>query len=295
MLPAELLKQIRMLEIRTYRIVDELVGGAYHSVFKGRGIEFDEVREYAEGDDVRDIDWNVSARMNAPYIKKYIEERELNVLLLVDVSASGNTGSRGRIKRRTAAELAALLAFSAGNNGDKVGLHLFSDRRELLLPSRSGRNHTLRLIRELLAWEPVGKGTDLVLALREAERFLTKRSVVFVISDFVDGGDYESALKMLNRRHDVIAVRIRDKAEVDWQISCPVEIEDAETGRIISFGGSRRENDAFRKAAAEEMARCAAICKSAGVDLIDLQNGEDPLLPLIRFFDRRKRRIRRYA
>ena len=293
MLPAELLKQIRMLEIRTDRIVDELVGGAYHSVFKGRGIEFDEVREYAEGDDVRDIDWNVSARMNAPYIKKYIEERELNVLLLVDVSASGNTGSNSRTKRQTAAELAALLAFSAGSNGDKVGLQLFSDRRELLLPPRSGRNHTLRLIRELLALKPVGKGTDLALALREAERFLTKRSVIFLISDFVDGGDYGSALKMLNRRHDVIAVRIRDKAELAWELRSPVQIEDAETGRILFYGGSKGENEAFRAAAAEEMAECNRLCERAGVDLIDLQNGEDPLLPLVRFFDRRKRRIRR--
>ena len=179
MLPAELAKQIRLLEIRTTRIVDEITGGAYRSAFKGRGIEFDEVREYTPDDDVRAIDWNVSARMGAPYIKKFIEERQLNVLLLVDVSASGAFGSAEKTKRRTAAELAALLAFSAGNSGDKVGLLMFSDKIELYVPPRSGRRHTLRLIREMLYFKPQSKGTDIDLALKEALQILSQKSVKF--------------------------------------------------------------------------------------------------------------------
>jgi len=202
-----------MLEIRTNRAVDELIGGAYHSVFKGRGIEFDEVREYTPDDDVRDIDWNVTARMNAPYIKKYVEERELNVMLALDVSASGAFGSCARTKRERAAEIAALLAFSAAGNGDKAGLLLFSDRRELMLPPKSGRKHALRMIRDMLAFEPQGRGTDIVHAIEDLNRFLTKRSVVFLISDFLGGGEYEKPLKILNKRHDVIAVRLRDRAE----------------------------------------------------------------------------------
>ena len=292
MLPAELLHQIRMLEIRTNRAVDELIGGAYHSVFKGRGIEFDEVREYTPDDDVRDIDWNVTARMNAPYIKKYVEERELNVMLAVDVSASGSFGSGERSKRTAAAELAALLAFSAGNNGDKVGLLLFSDRRELLLPPRSGRKHTLRLIRDMLAFEEQGKGTDIVHAIEDMDRFLSKRSVVFIISDFLDGGDYEKPLKILNKRHDVIAVRIRDKAESAWNLPVGVCVQDAETGEVYEFDGSASSREAYRKAAAQEMAEGTALCRRAGVDLIDIENGEDPIRPLIGFFNRRRHHLR---
>lgn len=174
MLPPEIAKQIRLLEIRTNRTVDEITGGAYRSAFKGRGIEFEEVREYTVEDDVRDIDWNVSARMGTPYVKKFVEERELSVLLLVDVSASGVFGSSERSKRRTAAELAAILAFSAAHNGDKVGLLMFSDRIELYVPPKSGRSHTLRLIREMLAFEPVSKGTNIDLALRESAQLLKK-------------------------------------------------------------------------------------------------------------------------
>ena len=293
MLPPELAREIRKLEIRTDRVVDELIGGAYHSVFKGRGIEFEEVREYAEGDDVRDIDWNVSARMNTPYIKKYIEERELNVLLMVDVSASGSVGTGSRTKRQTAAELAALLAFSAGRNGDKVGLMLFSDRRELMLAPRSGRIHTLRLIRELLAFQPQGHGTDLAGAVAAADRLLNKRCVIFLISDFIEGGDYAAGLRLLNRRHDVIAVRIRDRSELAWETMLGIGICDAETGEVIQLSGSAAERRAFAEAAAAELRRSEAICEGAKVDLIDLRCGDDLLRPLIRFFERRKGRIRR--
>ena len=195
MLAGELLSKVKKIEIKTRRLVDEITGGAYHSVFKGRGIEFSEVREYTPEDDVRDIDWNVSARMGSPYVKKYMEERELTVLLLVDVSASGAFGSAEKTKRRTAAELAALLAFSAGHNGDKVGLLMFSDRIELFVPPRSGRRHTLRLIREMLAFEPQSKGTDIDLALRETLQVLKKKSVVFLLSDLITDRPFENSLK----------------------------------------------------------------------------------------------------
>ncbi len=293
MLPVELMKQIRLLEIRTNRIVDEITGGAYRSVFKGRGIEFDEVREYTIDDDVRDIDWNVSARMNAPYVKKYIEERELNVLLMLDLSASGNFGSGDKSKRRTAAELAALLAFSAAGNGDKVSLLLFTDRTELYVPPRKGRKHTLRMIRDMLAFEPKGKKTDIGLALREAKDLLAKRSVIFLLSDFVAGGDFESALKTVNRKHDLIAVRVRDEAELAWPLPLGVEVEDAETGETISFGGTAGELAAYGRAARSELDERAKVCARAQVDLIDLHCGEDPLKPLVNFFNRRRRRIRR--
>ena len=293
MLPPELVKEIRKLEIRTDRVVDELIGGAYHSVFKGHGIEFEEVREYAEGDDVRDIDWNVSARMNAPYIKKYVEERELNILLMVDVSASGSVGTGTRTKRETAAELAALLAFSAGRNGDKVGLLLFSDRREAMLPPRSGRTHALRLIRDLLAFQPAGRGTDLAAAVADAGRLLTKRSVIFLISDFIEGGDYAAGLRILNRRHDVIAVRIRDRAELAWEAALAAGVRDAETGEVVQLTGSAAERRAFAAAAEAELRRSEAVCEAAKVDLIDLRCGDDPLRPLIRFFERRKGHVRR--
>ena len=240
MLPPEIAKQIRLLEIRTNRTVDEITGGAYRSAFKGRGIEFEEVREYTVEDDVRDIDWNVSARMGTPYVKKFVEERELSVLLLVDVSASGVFGSSERSKRRTAAELAAILAFSAAHNGDKVGLLMFSDRIELYVPPKSGRSHTLRLIREMLAFEPVSKGTNIDLALRESAQLLKKRSVVFLLSDLIDSQSYEASLKILNRKHDVIAVGLLDPTDTRWPSLLPVVVEDAETGRQIRFGGGKR-------------------------------------------------------
>jgi len=294
MLPAELMKQIRALEIRTRGAVEEITGGAYRSVFKGRGIEFDEVREYSDSDDARDIDWNVSARMGAPYVKKYVEERELNVLLAVDVSASGAFGSGEKSKRQSAAELAALLAFSAGSNHDKVGLLLFSDRMELYLPPKSGRKNTLRLIRELLAYTPQHTGTDIGQALREIRGLLHKRSVVFLISDFADRHDYGTALRLAGRRHDVIAVRITDPLEQVWPFSCAVEAEDSETGRTVSFSGTAGARFAYENAAAQESAKCAERCAQSGVDLVELVNGEDTLKPLIAFFDRRQARLARH-
>ena len=290
MLPAELAKQIRLLEIRTTRIVDEITGGAYRSAFKGRGIEFDEVREYTLDDDVRAIDWNVSARMGSPYIKKFVEERELTVLLLVDVSASGAFGSAEKTKRRTAAELAALLAFSAGSSGDKVGLLMFSDKIELYVPPRSGRRHTLRLIREMLFFKPQNKGTDIDLALREALQLLTKKSVIFLLSDLISPVSFARSLKLLNRKHDVVALEIFDPVELAWPVSSPVMVEDAETGELVRFGGK-----GFLGALEEELTcirrQKRQICRDAQVDLVEIRSGGDVLKPVIDFFARRRKRM----
>lgn len=289
MLPVELAKQIRLLEIRTTRIVDEITGGAYRSAFKGRGIEFDEVREYTLDDDVRAIDWNVSARMGAPYIKKFVEERELNVLLLVDVSASGAFGSAEKTKRRTAAELAALLAFSAGNSGDKVGLLMFSDRIELYVPPRSGRRHTLRLIREMLYFKPKSRGTDIDLALREALQLLSKRSVIFLLSDLIGPETFARSLKLLNRKHDVVALELFDPVEIHWPVKSPVVVEDAETGQLVRFSGG---HDMARLQAELERTRTRKreVCRASQVDLVEIESGGDVLRPVIDFFARRRRR-----
>lgn len=290
MLPAELAKQIRLLEIRTSRIVDEITGGAYRSAFKGRGIEFDEVREYTADDDVRSIDWNVSARMGAPYIKKFVEERELTVLLLVDVSASGAFGSAEKSKRRTAAELAALLAFSAGNSGDKVGLLMFSDKIELYVPPRSGRKHTLRLIREMLYFQPRSKGTDIDLALRESLQLLSKKSVIFLLSDLIAPASFARSLKLLNRKHDVVALELFDPVEHEWPVSVPVMVEDAETGELVRFGGKRFLQSLNEELEAEKQ-RKRDVCRAAHVDLVEIQSGGDVLKPVIDFFARRRSRI----
>ena len=235
MLPPEIAKQIHLLEIRTNRVVDEITGGAYRSVFKGRGIEFDEVREYTPEDDVRDIDWNVSARMGLPYIKKYIEERELTVLLLVDVSASGAFGSAEKTKRRTAAELAALLAFSAGRNGDKVGLMMFSDRIELYVPPKSGRRHTLRLIREMLAFEPASPGTDIALALRETAQMLKKKSVK-------TNKEEEDALEMGN--FDIPEFYVTEN-DVSFATTIKNKLNAKRKGSIVRFDFERPRSWSF--------------------------------------------------
>ncbi len=291
MLPSELIKQVRKIEIRTRRVVDEIIGGAYHSVFKGRGIEFDEVREYTPEDDVRDIDWNVTARMGTPYIKKYVEERELTVMLLVDVSASGAFGSGDKSKRERAVETAALLAFSAIRNNDKVGLMLFTDQTELYLPPRSGRTRGLRLIRELMAYEPKRKSTDINAVLKNTMQVLHKRSVVFLISDMIDNAGFEKSLKIVNRRHDLVAVRILDPLELAWPRGVSVMVEDAETGRNVAFDGSKNARlEKFRHFAAGMHDSIKKSCDRAKVDIIDIRCGEDYVKPLVTFFSNRKYR-----
>ena len=288
MIPEELVKQIRLLEIRTNRMVDEISGGAYRSVFKGAGIEFEEVREYTVEDDARTIDWNVSARMGAPFVKKFVEERELNIMLLVDVSSSGAFGSAAKSKRQSAAELAALIAFSASKNHDKVSLLMFSDKIELYVPPRSGRRHILRLIREMLAFEPRNKGTDIGLALRESSRLLKKSSVVFLISDFIDSKEFSMPLKQLNRRHDVIAVQIYDPSERNWQVDSSIVVEDAETGEVISFDA--RDSKRLQAEMDSASNAVAALCRSARVDRVEIESGSDVLGPLIQFYALRNNR-----
>ncbi len=288
MLPSELIKQVRKIEIRTNRIVDELIGGAYHSMFKGRGIEFDEVREYTPEDDARDIDWNVTARMGAPYIKKFVEERELTVMLLVDVSASGAFGSGDKSKRQNAIEIASLLAFSAIRNNDRVGLLMFSDETELYLPPRSGRSHVLRLIRELVAFKPTRNGTDINAALRESMQILNKRSVVFLISDLISKDDIEKSMKIMNRRHDLVAIRILDPMETEWRPLANVVLEDAESGRIMTL--SRSGQRYFNEKAQKFHDATKKTCDRAQVDMVDIRCGDDYVKSLMKFFGKRRKR-----
>ena len=289
MLPPELAAQIRLLEIRTDRVVEEITGGAYRSVFKGHGIEFDEVRQYTTDDDVRSIDWNVSARMGTAYVKKFVEERELVVMLLVDLSASGEYGAALKNKRQTAAELAALLAFSAGQNGDKVGLLLFTDQVELYLPPRSGRRHALRMIRELLAFKPAGRGTDIDGALKETARLMKKRGIVFLLSDLIEPEKFAASLRILKTKQDVIAIELSDPADETFPLDNPITFEDAETGEIVEYNGSRALlNEQLRQIQEEK----SSVCRRAHTDLIQVPCGEDVLKPLIGFFAERQKRMR---
>jgi len=293
MIPREVIANVRRIEIRTRRIVDQLTAGAYHSVFKGRGMEFEEVREYIPGDEVRTIDWNVTARFGRPFVKKFVEERELNVFLLVDVSASGDFGSTDRSKNEFAAELAALLAFSAVRNNDRVALLLFSDQEELFVPPRKGRRHVLRLVRDLLVWERRGRGTDVGGALRTMMQLAVRRSIVFLISDLLDDG-FERPLAVAARKHDVVVLRISDPRELTLpRMPAFVWVEDAETGVLRLHAGFRR--DAARRFGVEASNRRlqqAEECRRAGADLIDIVCGEDYVRPLMEFF--RAREHRRY-
>jgi len=288
--PKEILKKIRRIELRTRRLVNTSFAGQYHSVFKGRGMNFEEVREYTPGDEIRSIDWNVTARMNAPFVKKYTEERELTVMLLVDVSASGNFGSVELSKRELAAEVAAILAFSAIYNNDKVGLILFSDTVELFIPPKKGRLHTLRLIREMLYFEPKGRGTNLAAALDYLNKVVSRRAVIFVVSDFI-APDYTKALTVAGRRHDVVALPVIDPGEEQLPDVGLITFEDAETGEQIEINTSSR---ALRNAfAAEEAARRKALEKlfgTRGIDVVPLATDKDYLLPLRAFFEQRERR-----
>ena len=289
MLSKELLSQVKKIEIRTRRIVDDITAGAYHSVFKGRGIEFDEVREYTHEDDVRDIDWNVTARMNAPYIKKYVEERELTVMLAVDASASSMFGSSDKTKAKNAAEIAALLAFSAIRNNDRVGLLLFTDQTELYLPPKSGKAHGMRLIRELMVRKPKNRGTNISEALNNLMRVLHKKTVIFLISDFIDNQDFANLLMVANKRHDIVATRILDPSELNMPKTANLMIEDAETGEATLFAGhNAAQLRKFSMAAEGIHKRTEEVCRRAKVDLIDFRCGEDMVKPLVSFFRRRQ-------
>ncbi|MBU6183189.1 MAG: DUF58 domain-containing protein [Verrucomicrobia bacterium] len=289
--PKEILKKIRRIELRTRRLVNSVFAGQYHSVFKGRGMNFEEVREYAPGDEIRSIDWNVTARMNAPYIKKFTEERELTVMLLVDVSASGMFGSIELSKRELAAEVASILAFSAINNNDKVGLILFTDDVELFIAPKKGRLHTLRLIREMLYFQPRGRRTDLAGALDYMNRVMARRSVVFLISDFMDNG-FEKALTVTGRRHDVVAMPVSDPGEGALPDVGIVTLEDAETGEQIDINTSSRSvRSALRVADENRTNALEKLLRTRRIDVVPLSTGKDYLLALRSFFEQRERRL----
>jgi uncharacterized protein (DUF58 family) len=287
MLDRETLRRIRRIQIRTRVILESGIGGAYHAVFKGRGMEFAEVREYTPGDEVRTIDWNVTARMGAPYVKKFVEERDLTLLILVDVSGSQDFGSRYLLKRDYAAELAAVLAFSAVTNQDRVGAVLFTDRIEGYIPPGHGREHALRIVRDLLAKPPEGKGTDLAGALRFAQKVLRRRGIVAVISDFQADG-YERALGALRRRHDVVALHLQDPRESDVPASGLVAFTDPESGQRVVADTSRPE---VRRALADPVfEKARKVFKKTRVDALTLSTAESYEGPLRGFFRAREKR-----
>lgn len=289
--PAEILKKIRALEIKTRGLVETAFAGDYHSVFKGRGMNFEDVREYQPGDEIRAIDWNVTARMGTAFVKKFTEERELTVMLIVDVSASGNFGSTSQSKRELAAEVACLLAFSAIRNNDKVGLLLFTDQVELFIPPKKGRSHTLRLIREILFFQPVSRGTAPALVLDYLNKIVTRRSVVFFISDF-QAPDFSKALAVTGRRHDFIAIQIQDERETVFPNIGIITLEDAETGEQIEINTADRTTRArFTDLAQREEADLLRTLRRNNIDTIALRTGEDYLPALRSFFKQRERRL----
>jgi uncharacterized protein (DUF58 family) len=292
MIPREILKQVRRIEISTRGLVNEVFSGEYHSVFKGRGMNFAEVREYQYGDDIRSIDWNVTARTGAPFVKIFEEERELTVMLLVDVSASGDFGTRERLKGEIAVEICALLAFSAIKNNDKVGLIIFSDRIEKFVPPRKGRRHVLRVLRELLYHRPEGRGTDITAALEHLTHVQRKKAVAFLVSDFQDEG-FEKALAIAGRRHDLIAVRIGDERERELPPLGLVELEDPETGECLIVNSSNPDfREAFVDRVGRERAQLDRSLRRSKVDVIDIETGRPYVKPLMRFFQERMRRRR---
>jgi uncharacterized protein (DUF58 family) len=289
--PAEILKKIRALEIKTKGLVQTMFAGDYHSVFKGRGMNFEDVREYQPGDEIRAIDWNVTARLGTAFVKKFTEERELTVVLVVDVSASGNFGSVSQSKRELAAEVACVLAFSAIRNNDKVGLLLFSDRVELFIPPKKGRSHTLRIIREILFFEPAGRGTAPALALDYLNNVVTRRAVVFFISDF-QTSDFSRELSVSGRRHDFIALHIQDQREEALPNVGIITLEDAETGEQIEINtGDRTTRARFSAQAETRRAELNRTLRRNNIDAISLRTGENYLPALRSFFKQRERRL----
>lgn len=292
MIPKEILKKIRFIEISTSRLVNTVFAGEYHSVFKGRGMEFDEVREYDPQDDIRDIDWNVTARMGHPYTKKFVEERELTVMLLVDASSSGRYGTRGKTKSELIAEIAALLAFSAVKNHDRVGLVVFSDQVEKFIPPKKGKRHVLRVIREILSFTPRRRLTDLNAPLKMLNDIVTKRSTVFLFSDFLTEG-YEKLLKIAHKKHDVVAVVVEDRTEKDFPaLGGALELEDAETGENFTLAAGRGFRERFQSQWQKRSQARDKIFSSVGLDRIEIETGKPYIDTLIRFFKTRERRFR---
>ena len=290
MLTRELLKQVRQIEIKTRGVVNEVFSGEYHSVFKGRGMEFSEVREYQPGDDVRSIDWNVTARFGHPFIKIFEEERELTVMLLVDLSGSLVFGTVEKTKQQIAAELSAVLAFSAMKNNDKVGLILFTDRIEKFVPPRKGRSHVLRIIREVLSFEPHGNKTDLKGALEYFNHTIKKKSIAFMISDFIDEG-YEKIIRIVGKKHDLIGLVLSDPREKELPKAGLVKFKDAETGEIRVIDTSNKEvRNWFYKKQKEGSEKLRSLFISGRIDSVNINAGTSYVKPLVDFFKLREKR-----
>ncbi len=304
--PREILKQVRLIELRTRGLVDSIFGGEYQSVFRGQGMEFAEVREYEPGDDVRNIDWNVTARMGHPYLKKHVEERELTLLLLVDLSGSEQFATRGRFKAELAAELAAVLALSAVRNNDRVGLVIFTDTIEHVVPPKKGRRHVLRLIRDVLAFRPRHRGTDIGMALDYAARLMPHRGTLFVLSDFVPNAreagrtsadtplPYEKTLRLVSKRHDVVAINLTDVAEEVLPNAGLLVMSDPETGEEIAVNtGNRGVQVGFSARVSQEEQARRRLFRRLAVDEVEVRTHESYVRPLLAFFRRRERKRRR--
>ncbi len=290
MLTKEIIKQVRQIELRTRGLVNQVFSGEYHSVFKGRGMEFSEVREYQFGDDIRNIDWNVTARFGHPFIKIFEEERELTVMLMADLSGSLIFGTVDKTKQRIAAELSAILAFSALKNNDKVGLILFTDKIEKFVPPRKGRKHVLRIIREVLSFQPVGKSTDIKSALEFLNSTIKKRSILFLLSDFMDSG-YEKILRIVAKKHDLIGVVLEDPRENELPKMGLVKLTDAETGEERWIDTSNKKIRSMLKQQKEELNRKRkSLFVSSRLDSIEIQTGQNYITPLVQFFKRREKR-----
>lgn len=292
----DILRKVRQIEIRTSRLVNDNLAGNYHSVFKGQGMDFDEVREYVSGDDIRNIDWNVTARTGVAHIKKFSEERELTIMLMIDISASGDFGSKDSSKREMMAELASVLAFSAMKNGDKVGLILFTDFVELYIPPLKGRTHILRVIREILFFKGTGKATDLNVPLVFINQVTKKKCVSFLLSDFIcdDIEEIRPKFKITNKHHDLIAILVQDPhdrilPDLGW-----IRFEDAETGEQIELDSSDKNIRAeYAELASQRLKSINKVLRSCGIDILDLLTGEVYLPKLLDFFGVRKKRCRR--
>ncbi len=291
MLPREILKKVRRIETTTSRLVTDFLSGQYESVFKGRGIEFDEVREYQPGDEIRSIDWNVTARMGHPFIKKYVEERQLTVMILLDASASSDFGTSKRLKKELAAEVCAVLAFAAIQNNDRVGLIIFTERIEKFIPPRKGPQHVLRVVREALYFKPKGKGTDIAGALKFLDSVVSRRAVTFIISDFL-AEDYKKAISKANRKHNVVAITITDPRETVLPDVGLVEMTDAETGAPFTVDtSSARLRELYESRAKKRLDERSRLFGSVDVDHIDIRTDRTYIEEFTKFFKMRKRRM----
>lgn len=284
---AELLKKVRRIELKTKGLSNQIFSGEYHSAFKGRGMAFSEVREYAIGDEVRSIDWNVTARLGTPYVKVFEEERELTVILVVDVSASDSFGTDGQLKKSMITEICAVLAFSAIQNNDKIGIIFFSDQVEKYIPPKKGKSHILRIIRELIEFKPDHQKTDITEALRFLNNVVKKRSIAFLITDFMDA-DYENGLKLASGKHDLVALQLYDKRENEMPAVGRVQFMDPESGQVNWINtDSRKVREKYNQVALERMERVKLACKKAGVDLAAISTGESYITPLRNLFSKR--------